>query len=280
MNINIFDIAEQNSDKLRKQHQVLKDNSEDKSELGTFCSFTEMVKDNWTISINMKEWDLLGFLTSEQYKNRYELNTEYGNKLAEHTELKVSTQETLETALKGFYQSRLTFDDTFKDGRKFKYCTLNIGGLGIEYGPYCIVMKKKRAATYDALAFIREDSVNYVSGTKVDLAKLSQEIANKACVHFLAAIKHEKDISGKPPNEWPSIICSGKMYIEAVTTDDVRVTDVESVRISKKDHRPYYQYLYESLISEISTYKKYRLAVLSGIHNLLEKHGIKLEELN
>ena len=76
------------------------------------------------------------------------------------------------------------------------------------------------------------------------------------------------------------MICCRNTYVDAVTTDDINIPDVDSVRINKEDNRLYFEYLYESLVSEISKYKKYRLSVLLAIRQLLEKHGIKLEELN
>ena len=100
------------------------------------------MKDNWTISINMRQWVLNNFLIAGKYKNIYEVRREQGEELRSVRDLEISEEEALELHLGGYYNSRVAFERTFEDGEKFKYGALNRGGFGLKrYGDYCVVLK-------------------------------------------------------------------------------------------------------------------------------------------
>lgn len=279
--MDIFNIADRNSDNLIAQYKLLERAYKNQNNLDILNRFTELIKDKWTISINMRPWILNNFLIAGRYKNVYELEKEREDELKKEKELKISVEQALEKHLKDYYKSRVTFDHTFEDGEKFKYGALNIGGLGLKrYGEYCVVIKRKQSEEHSSLAFIKEGSLNYVNN-HVNIEQLSQDIANRECVHFLATLKHENDIESIPANEWPSMICGDESYIEAITIDDILNTHIKSVRMSKKDYQfYYYDYLYKDFISELSISEKYQLYMLLGIFKLLAKQGIKLEVID
>ena len=281
--MNIFDMADQNRGNLKTRYNLLKERYGNQNNLAIFCEFVKLLKDNWTISLNMPPWVLNDFLIAGRYKNIYEVKKEQGEELRDVIKLEISEERAIEWHLKNYYKPRVAFDRSFEGGEKFKYGALNIGGLGLKvYGDYCVVLKRKPSEEYSSLAFIKGDSLkSYVDGHYVKIEELSQDIANRESVHLLVTLKHEKDIERIPADEWASLICCGECYIEAITREDILNEHIESVRMSKNDYHRYYDdYLFNGYISEISEMEKYQLYMLRGIFNLLEKQGIKLEVID
>ena len=286
--MNIFDIANQNWDSLKIRYKLLKERYEDYNNLGIFSNFVKLVKDKWTISINMRQGVLNNFLIAGKYKNIYEIKKEQGDELRKVKKMDIiSEEQAVKKHQKGYYEARVTFESTFEDGAKFKYGALNIGGLGLEkYGDYCVAIKREQSKEYTSLAFIKEDSLNYVEEDYVNIERLSQDIANRECVHILVALKHANDIEEIPTDELASMICCDECYVEAITMGDILNKHIESVRMSKKKYLLYYDYLYKEFLSELSTselsdiVKRYRLEDFRNMQELLTKQGIKLEVID
>jgi len=280
--MNIFDVANQNSNNLNTQYKLLKERYGDQNNLDILSNFVKLVKNKWAISLNMGLGTLNIFLIAGRYKNVYELKKEQGGKLTEVRKLEIFDEQAVKSHLKSYYRSRVTFNCTVEDGEKFKYGALNIGGLGLErYGEYCVVIKRKQLEEYPSLAFIKEDSLKYVEEDSVNIERLSQDIANRECVHALAAIKHEKEIGKIPFDELASVICCDECYIEAITSDKIENGHIGSVRMSKTDYARYFiDYLYKDFTSEISEDEMLKLRMLEGIIKLLDAWGIKLEVID
>ncbi len=280
--MNIFDIANQNLDSLKTRYKSLKEKYEDQDNFGIFSKFVKLVKDKWAISINMRQEVLNIFLIAGNYEDIYEVKKEQGRELRKVKKMDIiSEEQAVKKHQKGYYEARVTFESTFEDGAKFKYGALNIGGLGLKkYGDYCVVIKREQSEDYTSLAFVKEDSLNYVEVDHMSIERLSQDIANRECVHTLVALKHENNIEGIPTDEWTSMICCDESYIEAITKDEIKNSHIECVRMSKEDYLLYYDYLFKDYISEISKMEKYQLYMLLGIFRLLDKQGIKLEVID
>lgn len=281
--MNIADLSGQNSDNLKRSYNFLEERYRDRNTLDTLRRFVGLVKDKWAVSINMRQGALNSFMIAGRYTNVYESKRERGEELKKVRKLGISVERAIEKHLKDDYKSRVTFDRSFEDGENFKYGALNIGGLGPKkrFGQYCVVIERKHSEEYSSLAFIKADSLNYVDEHRVNIDRLSQDIANKECVHLLVALKHENDIEGTPADEWPSMTCCDKSYTEAITTDDILSAHIESVRMSRKDHVLYYDYLYKDFISELSaTEKRYRLEDFRNMQELLARQGTTLEVID
>ena len=275
--MNIFDLADQNSHNLQ---QKVQSGQNDQSPRGKFAGF---VKDRWTISINMMPSGLLKFLSSGRYKNAYEVAIEDAEMMMKMGETDVSVEQLRKKHLKSYYESRTEFSRVFDDGERFKYGALNIGGLGPtkKYGSYCVVIKRKRSEEFSVLAFIKEDSLNnYVDGGHVDIERLKPDVANGACVHILAVIKHGDDVVGLSASKCASIICCDEHYIEAITTDDILNSHINSVRTSKKEislvGKQFFDVMY---LGSSDLEKRHRIDDFTNIQNLLAANRIKLEEI-
>ena len=276
--MNIFKLASQNAENLKHSYHLLEGRCKNKNELDVFNEFVRLIKDKWTISINMRPFVLNNFLITNSYKNIYELKKEIENQLERMGKSGISIEQAIKKHLKGYYKQRTTFDRTFEDGEKFKYGALTIGGLGVrKFGEYCVVIKQEQSKNYVFLAFIRKDSLDYINENQVDMEQLSQDVADRESVHFLACLKHEDDIKGIPASEWTSLICCDECYIEAVTMDDILNNHVERIRMSKEEYHLYYVYLYMDYISELPDFEKYRLYEFKNMLELSRKLGIKIE---
>ncbi len=265
--MDIFDMADENSDSLKDRHESLRKNYEAQGNLDVLDGFTKLVTDKWTMSVNLRQSAINNLLESGKYKNVYELKKD---------------EKERKEYLKSYYKPRVAFDRCFNNGEKFKYGALNIGGLGASiFGNYCVAFKQQSVEGYSSLAFIKKDSlVNYVDDNHiVDTQQLSQDIANRGCVHFLTALKHEGDIELTPDDEWSSMVCCHEVYTEAVTTDDVVNTHIDTIRMSKGDYDSYIRdMLYNALVSEPSdNFERGQLGDFGKMLRLLDEQGIDLD---
>ena len=257
-------MSDDNADNLNGCYCSLEENCKNQNEIDMLGKFSNIISKKWDISINLRQSAINNFLNVGVYKNVYELKGESEEELKKH--------------LGDFYKSRLIFDNTFEEGKKFKYGALNIGGLGImKYGEYCIIIKKEQSEQYSTLTFIKEDSLNYVDDSGLNIEILCQEIANKECVNYLASQKHENDLKEKPFEEWASMICCDQNYIETITIDDILDEHIQNVRMSKEDYNLYFDYLFEDFTSKLSENEKYRLEDFRKMQILLSQKGIELE---
>ena len=162
--MDIFGMGDQNSDSLRDRYNLLRNRHEEQDNLDILDKFTGLIKDEWTISINMGQWAVNSFLISGRYRNVHELKKERAEELEKHSRSKISVEKALKEHLGSYHRSRIAFDRTFENGERFKYSSLNIGGIGADkYGQYCVVFKRRQVERY-SLLFIREDSLKYVDG--------------------------------------------------------------------------------------------------------------------
>ena len=289
--MNIFDMADENSDSLRSRYDSLRTRFQSQSNLPILDEFTELIKDSWTISVNVKQWDINSLLISGRYENVREVKRKdaerlqkYREELEEYRKLELPLDKALEGHLKNYHVSRLIFESEFEDGEKFKYAALNIGGLGAQkYGLYCVVFKRKQIKEYSTLVFAREDSLNkYVDYRHgVNVRQLAEDISNRECVHCMTALKHEGGIESTAVCDWPSMICCSQDYIEAITADDLPVAHIDSIRVSKKYFKPHFDLLYKHWLSEVSDdSEKYRLTVFKNMLELMDENKIRIEVLS
>jgi len=224
--IDIFKLAKGNTKYLEDRYNELKLKNHGKAKI--LDNFKDFVRENWTVSINFRCEGLKGFLEDGVYLNAYDLARKKAK--SEKKDYEIALREHLGDN----YEKRLTFDRTFKDGEKFKYCALYVGGLGAtKYGRFCVVFKKDEVRNWN-LVFIKEDTLNYVDND-VDIDRLKRDLADKESVHHLVAIKYYDQIEDCPVNEretiWGSIVCHDDEYIDSITTDEIGVKHICKVKI-------------------------------------------------
>lgn len=278
--MDIFEIAGENSDNLKRSYCLLEDRCNDQDEIDILDKFARTIKDEWTISINIGPRELTHFLILGFYMNIYEKKERDKENLKEYKSV-IPVEEAVEKHLGDNYERRAAFERLFGNGKKFRYGALNIGGLGLrKFGEFCVVIKRKQSRNYVSLAFIKRDSLDYVDRDQVDVERLRQNVADRESVHFLACLKHEDDIKRIPSDEWASSICRDGCYIEAVTMDDILNNHIECIRIGKEEHDHYYNvHLYNVYESKSSDYEELRLYEFLNIQELSRQLGIKIKRI-
>ncbi len=276
MTVNIFEMSQKNSEYLDSEYNMVVTTYGDPKIIELFSNKT---KDIWAISINMGSSRLKKFLNEGRYKNVYEsTNGEIQNEN--------SREAVLKKRLKDKYELRTIFNNEIENGEVFKYGAMNIGGVGIRYfGEYCTVINRECLKLYTLLAFVKEDSLHYVKGNKVDCDRMSKEIANANNVHILAVIKHQNDLKSCSLSTWPSIVCCDSNYIEAIVTDDILLDHISSVRISRGDYdlfirRYLFNYLASKSMTDEMEFEVCKLDDFGNILKLLRENKIELEVLD
>lgn len=282
MLMNLKDMAQANSENLTAQYKALTDKITRQGLLKMLDAFASSLKEDLHISINMKETDLNGFLTSGKYLSIHELKRQQKEELKERIKTEVSEKQGLKKHLKSYYKRRVAFDLTFEGGEKFKYAALNMGGLGLtKRGEYSIIIKAKQLDKYEVLIFVKEDSLNYVDKHgHVNIDKFSNDVATRRCVYLLASLKHKNEIEKIVTQKSWFLICCDECNIEAITSDEILDSHAESVRMGKNDYLWFYDHLFRDFVSEISKMDKYRLSMFLGIRKLMDKQAIKLEVID
>jgi hypothetical protein len=285
--INLFDLAEKNSGYLQDQYKQLNDNFSE-SQRSLLNDFREILREKWTLSVNMSDYPLVQWLDTGQYANIHELKEMEANELInigglDGSEKESAVERSLKKRLKQFYEARTIFDSAFLNGNRFKYTALNIGSTGASrYGAYCIIIKREKVEQYSTLAFIKEDSaLNYVENQQVMLKRLNHDISGKSCIAFLAAIKHKADIESNSPDRWPLMLCNNNSYIETVTIDDLLSDHIECVRITRNFYNSIFNALKRSFSGQkVPKERLYRMQFFKHIMSELKKRGIEWEVID
>ncbi len=276
--MNLFELAVQNSDALRTKYQDLTDRFEKCNLLPSLEAFVEQVKSHGRMSINMRQYTLISLLLFKRHQNIYEWAEE---RAQQSTKVR---EAIMRERLKSYYEARMTFDYFFDDGERFRYGALNIGGLGATlYGEYCVILTQEFLDDCSYLAFIKEDSLKgYVlPGSSVDIDRLKEDVADKAHVHILATLKHQGNLQTKPTEkEWAAMVCCSDAYIEVITTQDIHVSVVGCVRMSKQKRDEYYDYLFEDFSTKLDDFKRYQVEYFRIMLKLLKEHNIRLETID
>ena len=272
--MNIFELAAQNSDALRTKYGKLRSWFENQNHLSSLEGFVEQVNTHRRLGINMRLDKINGMMSSGRHKNRYELAEE------EHARQPTKSREQiLRERLKRFYEARMAFDRFFDNGERFRYCSLNIGSLGTTYyGEYCVILKQAFLDNCLYLAFIKEDSLKgyILPDSTVNVDRLKAEIADKDHVHILAAVKHQGNLQTTPPEKWDLMVCGGNAYIEAITTQEILVPTVGSVRLNRHIYREHFNNLYRRY-SGLTESAQRRVRNFRDLLRSLRRHRIELE---
>jgi len=272
--MNLFKLANENSDNLKNQYNSLKENF---SKLEELENFFNIIEECWKLSINLKLSDLKLFLINGRYKNIYEYKRDQYQKL-KNKKSAIPLNVAIERRLKRYYKLREQFNCKFKDSKLFKYCSLNIEGLGIKhYGEFCAIIQREKSEGFSALTFVREDSLHYFNKNGFKMKKFRKEIANKECISYLVALKHRNDIEKNSSNKIYYKICCNENYIEGITTEDINISHIECIRMSKKDLDKYYDCILKDYEFVIPEDEKYMVKDYLELFELLEKYKIERE---
>ena len=239
--------------------------------------FAQFIGEKCAISINMLPNTIIKFFILGEYKNVNESRDDMIHELEATRGIHISQEIAIKNRLGKWYNSRKIFEDTFDNGKKFKYGALNIGGMGSEkYGDFCVIFSRSRLANTKAV-FIKEDSLKYVTDSKVNKEKLKNDVADMDHVPYLAVLKHKEDIKMNGLDHSPHIICNDRDYIESIIQEDLLISHIEKIRINSESYDKYQLYLNNYLTSHLEDLERYIFYDYLHIIQFLKKNGIKLE---
>jgi hypothetical protein len=231
---NLHSLAKGNAHNLQRQFEAMEKSLPDQNARDRLSELIEMLSEKWSISINIKASDMIGFLDSGKHKNIYEVFN--GDAALIKDKLKK-------------YPRRLDFDAAFENGENFRYAALNIGNLGLQhFGDFCIIIEKPVAARYEQLVFLKYDSLSsdplnglprYFNQNDVAMDKVEQDISDRYHQPHLTALKCFPKLDSASSGTWKDVVCNNKEndYIEAITVSDIPVEDVAVVRINREVHK-------------------------------------------
>lgn len=230
--MNLFDIAQHNATALEEKLDDLYTNmSADGS--ARLDSFSARVAESGRISLNLRQDDMLGFITTGSHLNAHELAEQEASRQG------ISVDASLRNHLGSFYERRMAFDLHFDNGKQFRYGALNLGGCGVShFGEYCVVAREEVSSQRPEVAYLQSDSaLTYVgSDNSVNDAVLREESAPHSHRQVLASLKHKGEMVLLAEENWPAVVCSGSDYIEAVFCGKLGFQEVESVRVSQSEY--------------------------------------------
>ena len=231
VNVNLFQLAAENEAGIVIRFQEAKDCSQDGGQL--LDDFAACVEGDARVSMNMRPCVLSGLVSGRKHQNMYERAGEQGSLC------KRSVEEILAENLGRFFSRRISFDDTFEEGRCFRYGALNIGGVGADrYGIFCAVLSSDFVGPDTSIAYLTDDSLTtYMPNeTVVDITKLRQEVGTHSHRHYLVAVKHAGELDTSNRSDWPTMVCCNDRYCEAIFVEDVDLSSVDAVRVKEAEY--------------------------------------------
>lgn len=270
--MDLFDAAQKNAPTLDARLSAL-NNSLSAADRSTLQRFTERIRHDGRISINMRLGVLLSFLVSSKHQNIYEWAA------ARAACSTMSAEQIIREQLGAYYERRTVFDGFFVDGGKMRYGALNIGGAGASrYGSWCSVIKDVATRTFP-VAYLRGDSLKtyMLPGPSVDGPAVERDTAPHTQRHCLAAIKHAAETLTTANAKWPEMLCNNDEIIEAIFLGDLTADHVESVRITKAEHDVLYEFAFEDFRAKLGRGDKLEIDTFILVRDELAKRGIPLE---
>jgi hypothetical protein len=264
----LFAIAHNNTGDLERQYDFLFSRLST-SDQEAMSDFTDDVRLNGRISINMKPGSLLGFLAGGKHMNIYERAE------SDASAAGITQDEALKRLLAAFYAKRMAFDALFDYSKLFRYGALNIGGLGAaHFGKFSVVLNVSAPGASASVAYLKQDSLKYYMDGHNCLKdkELRMDISSHSHGKMLAALKHSTNISASTRAGWPDMMFSGGDFMEAIFIRNVTPGDIEEVRLSTAEDLQYKRWnAYNRGTNEFDEAEKY-----AEIKGLLPSGGLRV----
>lgn len=232
----------------------------------------EYLQDNLNVSVNATPLKSLGIIQREQYFNAWEYFT---NESARDTHF----------SKKAPY--RKVFDDTFVDGRRFKYLALNAGNMGVpHWGSFCIVLEFDYFNSNECVILMHNSLVKQKAdkhyyfeenNEQVNIGKLQQELAEKGNARKVACIENYEAIDNDL--SYPYVVCNSEQidFIEFITSQDVELKNNYAIRLKLEAFRKVRQAMRKNLTSPNKAKAAAELDTQTELFNLIHEKSVKVE---
>jgi hypothetical protein len=270
---NLFEIARDNASSIegRCEHVA----AEAGNRRAKIEEFSDFVKERARISINALPWDLRAFLESGYQKTARE-------RAEEHATLRgMEAEDVFKEMQAKWYAKRAAFESEFDKGHTFRYGALNLGNVGTTcFGPFCMILRDGFPQNQDVAYLISNSLTDYVSDSgQVNMLAVKRDTAPHSHRHCLAVIKHGKDATVRPSNQWPSLTCGDSEYIEAIFIGHLTTGEINIVRMSNSYRETLWDIAFESYDKDLADEKRALAATFVDILTALRSRGIQLEAI-
>lgn len=238
-----------------------------------FDEFITYVEENKSVGINVRSELILDVFKEGEYLNIFQLGKT-------DDEIKKKYNEVWKDGI-DYYSRLCLFLKLFDENKLIKYCSINTGNLGLRLSEFggghtYIVLRKEFVEKYTRLFNIyclAEYSLFYFDENLSFLfERFSSEISSFDNVEDLAFYKHYLEILKTESSNFKDLIAGGFHVIEVLVFNKIKVTDIETIRISTR--------IYDSLITRdfknLSEAQRYRYMNLKKIIEGAKKLGIKI----
>lgn len=272
--MNLFALAEANDGALAaaleaRQTQLGEDHA---ARVTLFC---RTVSEQGSVSMNMKPWKMRAFLHRGRYLSVYELAVERAATSGKNAE------DELREHQRAHYERRVLFDRSFDNGERFLYGALNIGGEGVDYGVFCVVLDEA-ATPPESTAFVPGNSLDrYVkpaAALALDDAALRCEVATRAQRHSVAALKHADEITSLEPSAWAAMLCSGERFVEAIFVGDVTLERIAELRLKQDEMRRLSDLAFEAMLGTVPASDLGELEDFQSSMSKLKELGVAVKD--
>jgi hypothetical protein len=271
--LDLFHIARDNSPALETRLTLLRSGTSDETK-AVLEKFSEFVRHEGRVTINMRPIALISFLALGSHQNTYE----WADGRAEESGR--PTEEIIRERLGKFYGPRTTFDRSFENGEGFRYGALNAGGIGpCVYGDYCTVLRNELFEGAELVAYLRSDSLKtYMRPDgSLDEELLCKECAPHSHRHLFAALKHAPELPSEREERWPTLLCSDSDFIEAVFSAKLLPSGLEAVRLKSSQYKELFEFGFENFRVKLTDERRTLVEAFVLIKKILKEKGIPLE---
>lgn len=203
------------------------------AEAAAVREFAAWVEAEGLISINDHLCIVVELLTRGRYQNTYEWAKDQASLTGQ------AVEDILRRRLGGFYDRRVAFDNTFKDGETFRYGALNAGGAGLpKYGSYCLVLARAFQNALPQIAYLPGDSLTvcFSADGQLDQAAVERCATPHAHRHEMVALHRAGEAPVTPKAEWPKLVLGAGRYFEAVFVGEVTLQALNCVRVPRSEY--------------------------------------------
>ncbi len=274
--MNLFNLAKQNSPKIKKDYIQHKSSLKDEVQKEKFNEIEDILS-NWRVSLNLTLEILSKIIQQGEYKNIFIVKKEEFEKLLNIDGcIRISNEDAVKRHLKNYLYPRVCFNQEFDRSENFKYGAFNIGGLGIDkFGEFCLIIKEEFCFKhYSRIAFLKEDSLNYFEMGKININKLTNDLSNRDNVPYLTMLKHFDLFDSVDIDLIPNMICNNDDYVEGIIEDIILIDHIQSVRLSKLNFNYFKDILYKAYISEANDFERMKLRIYDIVFQYLKEQNI------
>ncbi len=269
----LFALANANGPQLQRRYEAAALNAGERFAL--MESLRETVEHEGRLSMNMKSQRLRSLLDAGRHQNPHEFARERADREGRDVE------ELLRESQDDWYRKRVGFDRYFVNGERFRYCAINLGGVGLlYYGRFCVVVGLPAAASERSACLPGNSLRLYVSDDgQVDIQRIRDEIAPYPERHRLLVLKHAADADLVHRERWPLMTCradeTSDCYVEVIIDHPVTTGDIQEIRVDRIDEARLLDLVERQFSGDVVSEKEQADVVgLLSVMELLQKRGL------